>query len=179
MTEYSTDLKIEVAKQYLSGKYSYSTLAQMYGIKSLSNIRVWTAKAKAQGLESLRVTHQYKSYSPDEKLAVVDYYRTHDVGVHIVAAKFKISPSQVCSWNKRFEEDGASGLRRKRKGRKPTVTKKSHKNKQDKLSPTEKERLIQENIHLREELYHAQMKLDIAKKFEALLREEDQSTKHK
>ncbi len=168
MTKYSTEFRIEVVQAYLSGKYSYRYLASHYKIPSNRTIREWVALARAQGLESLQRAKHKRTYSFEEKLAVVDYYQTHDEGIAKVAAHFAINPAQVSVWSRIFNEVGPAGLRPRPKGRKSSMTQRKRQDDGDKLTPNEKDKLVQENMRLRKELYQTQMERDILKKLRAV-----------
>lgn len=167
MTKYSGEFKVNVVEEYQLGRSSYKTLGLKYQIHS-SMIKKWVSLSEAQGLEALQVKHRHQEHSLDDKLAVVDYYQTHDMGINKVAAKFDLNPSQVLVWTRIFNEQGAVGLRPKRKGRPSAMPKKSTHKDSDKLTPTEKEALIQENMQLRAELHQAQMERDFLKKLRAV-----------
>ena len=167
MTKYSGSFKVDVVNEYNLEHVPYKTLSQKYHIVH-SVIQEWVALADAQGLEALQDKHGHKTYSLEEKLAVVDYYQTHEQGVSKVGAKFNLSPSQVTAWTKIFMEHGAAGLRPKRKGRPSTMAKKNVKKNVEKLAPTEKEKLLQENIRLRAELHEAQLERDFLKKLRSV-----------
>ena len=168
MTKYSSELRIEVVQAYLSGKYSYSYLANHYKIPSEMPIHTWVALARAQGLEALQRAKHKHLYSLEEKLAVVDYYQTHDEGIAKVAAHFAINPSQVSVWSRIFNELGAAGLHPRPKGRRSSMTQRKREDNSEKLSPNEKDKLVQENMRLRKELYQTQMERDILKKLRAV-----------
>jgi transposase len=178
MTKYSTEFKIEVVQAYLSGKYSYASLADRYQIPNPNQIYTWVRRARSQGLETLQKKKHHRSYTLEKKLAVVDYYQTHDEGVSQVAIKFDINPSQVTVWSRIFNESGAAGLRPRPKGRRPTMIKKKSK-KTEELTPTEKEQLVQENMHLRKELYKTKMERDILKELGAISKNKRQERKPK
>jgi len=167
MTKYSEAFKIAVVQEYQLRTASFQTLGQKYHIVP-SMIKKWVYLAKEQGVEALKVKRQHQEYSLDEKLAVVDYYQTHELGQFKVAAKFNISPSQVAAWTRIFNEQGAIGLRPKRKGRPSTMPKKTTPKNLDKMTPTEKEKLIEENVKLRAELHQAKMERDFLKKLRAV-----------
>ncbi|CAH1706599.1 protein of unknown function [Lactobacillus delbrueckii subsp. delbrueckii] len=96
MTKYSSELKVQIASDYLYGRDSYNGLSQKHNIAA-SIIRTWVKAAELNGLESLKVKRTKREYSVDFKLDVVSYYLKSDVGRNMVAAKFNISPSQVYS----------------------------------------------------------------------------------
>ena len=94
MTKYSSELKVQVASDYLNDRGSYNGLSKKYNITP-SLIRTWVKAVELNGLESLKVKRTKREYSVDFKLDVVSYYLKSDEGRNLVAAKFNISPSQV------------------------------------------------------------------------------------
>ena len=126
MTKYSSELKIQVASDYLNGRGSYNGLSKKYNITP-SIIRTWVNTAELNGLESLKVKRIKRKYSVDFKLDVVSYYLKSDEGRNLVAAKFNISPSQVYSWTKKFQQGGPEALLPVKKGRPAKMSKKSKK----------------------------------------------------
>lgn len=178
MTKYSTEFKIEVVQAYLSGKYSYASLADLYQIPDSRQIGDWVRRARSQGLETLQKKKSHRSFTLDKKLAVVDYYQTHDESLRQVAIKFDIYPSQLSIWSRTFNESGAAGLRPRPQGGQPTMVKKKS-NKTEKLTPTEKEQLIQENMRLRKELYRTKMERDILKELGVISMNKRQERKPK
>ena len=91
--------------------------------------------AELNGLESLKVKRTKRKYSVGFKLDVVSYYLKSDEGRNLVAAKFNISPSQVYSWTKKFQQGGPEALLPVNKGmskksKKSKKTKKAKRNKQ-------------------------------------------------
>ncbi|WP_157660273.1 IS3 family transposase [Lactobacillus delbrueckii] len=131
MTKYSSELKVQIASDYLYGRDSYNGLSQKYNIAA-SIIRTWVKAAELNGLESLKVKRTKREYSVDFKLDVVSYYLKSDVGRNLVAAKFNISPSQVYSWTKKFQRGGPDALLPVKKGRPAKMPKKTEKAKRNK-----------------------------------------------
>ena len=134
MTKYSSELKMQVASDYLNGRGSYNGLSKKYNITP-SLIRTWVNTAELNGLESLKVKRTKRKYSVGFKLDVVSYYLKSDEGRNLVAAKFNISPSQVYSWTKKFQQGGPEALLPVNKGmskksKKSKKTKKAKRNKQ-------------------------------------------------
>ena len=133
MTKYSSELKI--ASDYLNGRGSYNGLSKKYNITP-SIIRTWVNTAELNGLESLKVKRTKREYSVDFKLDVVNYYLKSDEGRNLVAAKFNISPSQVYSWTKKFQQGGPEALLPVKKGRPAKMPKKTKKAKRNKQTET-------------------------------------------
>ena len=108
-------------------------------------------------------------YSVDFKLDVVNYYLKSDEGRNLVAAKFNISPSQVYSWTKKFQQGGPEALLPVKKGRPAKMPKKSKKVKRNKQTETltdkqKYEAILQEKDAKIKEL---ELELIIAKKVAA------------
>jgi transposase len=168
MTKYSSELKVQVASDYLNGRGSYNGLSKKYNITP-SLIRTWVKAAELNDLESLKVKRTKREYSVDFKLDVVSYYLKSDEGRNLVAAKFNISPSQVHSWTKKFQRGGPEALLPVKKGRPakmPKKTKKAEKAKHNKQTETltdkqKYEAILQEKDAKIEEL---KLELIIAKK---------------
>lgn len=153
MIKYSSELKLQFVQDYLSGHVSYRTLCTKYGISSMTPVWGWVKQARVHGLESLQRKRTKTVYSLEQKLAVVDYYKTSGAGVASVAAHFGISASQVTVWVKIFKTAGVAGLRPKPRGGRSTVKNKQPKQIKKKLEPSEKEAYKQEILKLRGELY--------------------------
>ncbi|KJY64063.1 Insertion element IS1223 uncharacterized 20.7 kDa protein [Lactobacillus helsingborgensis] len=134
MTKYSTALKMEICSKYLSHQTSLAKLEREYGIDH-TEIRAWAERARKHGLAALKVTHTRQTYLPEFKLNVVRFYHEHHMGIHKVAAVFKLNSSQVQAWLKLYQAEGYAGLFPKPKGRPPTMTKKKR---QKKLKPAKK-----------------------------------------
>ena len=133
MTRYSSELQI--ASDYLNGRGSYNGLSKKYNITP-SIIRTWVNTAELNGLESLKVKRTKREYSVSFKLDVVSYYLKSDEGRNLVAAKFNISPSQVYSWTKKFQQGGPEALLPVKKGRPAKMPKKTKKAKRNKQTET-------------------------------------------
>ena len=167
MTKYSSEFKVKVVQEYLSGRVSYNSLCTKYSIPSTKPVREWVKQAQVHGLESLQRKHTKTFYSLEQKLAVVDYYQTSGAGVVSAAAHFGINASQVAVWTKIFKTEGVAGLRPKPRGRRSTVRHKKPKQVK-KLELSEKEAYQQEILKLRGELYHTRMERDFLKKLGAV-----------
>ena len=84
MTKYSSELKVQIASDYLNGRGSYNGLSKKYNIAA-SIIRTWVKADELNGLESLKVKRTKREYSVDFKLDVVSYYLKSDEGHNLVA----------------------------------------------------------------------------------------------
>lgn len=168
MTKYSSSFKIRLVKEYQTGVISIKGLAKKYHIPSDAQLHVWINQAEAHGLNSLKVKQNKYNYSQDFKLGVVNYVKTNEVSRMQTAAHFGISPSQVNSWVRKFQEMGAAGLRDRPRGR-PSQLKKAKKKKViKKLNPTKEEKYKEEIIQLKAQLHDTEMDRDILKVLTAL-----------
>ena len=178
MTKYSTEFKVKVVKAYFNGDGSFEYLAKKFNMANSSAIKRWVDLTREQGYSSLQVSHRRNNYTADFKLKVVTYYRTHEVGGEKVAAKFKLHPSQVYSWYRRYQKEGIIGLRPKPKSR-PVRDMNKQKNKRNlnQLSMTKEEQYKQKIADLQAKLAYAKMENDILKKLQAL-RQQEEKDKH-
>ena len=168
MTKYSSELKIQVASDYLNGRGSYNGLSKKYNITP-SIIRTWVNTAELNGLESLKVKRTKREYSVDFKLDVVSYYLKSDEGRNLVAAKFNISPSQVYSWTKKFQQGGPEALLPVKKGRPAKMPKKTKKAKRKKQTETltDKQKYEAKLLEKDARIKELELELIIAKKVAA------------
>ena len=168
MTKYSSELKIQVASDYLNDRGSYNGLSKKYNITP-SIIRTWVNTAELNGLESLKVKRTKREYSVDFKLDVVSYYLKSDEGRNLVAAKFNISPSQVYSWTKKFQQGGPEALLPVKKGRPAKMPKKTKKAKSNKQTETltDKQKYEAKLLEKDAKIKELELELIIAKKVAA------------
>ena len=168
MTKYSSELKIQVASDYLNGRGSYNGLSKKYNITP-SIIRTWVNTAELNGLESLKVKLTKREYSVDFKLDVVSYYLKSDEGRNLVAAKFNISPSQVHSWTKKFQQGGPEALLPVKKGRPAKMPKKTKNAKRNKQigTLTDKQKYEAKLLEKDARIKELELELIIAKKVAA------------
>lgn len=165
MTKYSSELKIQVASDYLNGRGSYNGLSKKYNITP-SIIRTWVNTAELNGLESLKVKRTKREYSVDFKLDVVSYYLKSDEGRNLVAAKFNISPY---SWTKKFQRGGPEALLPVKKGRPAKMPKKTKKAKRNKQTETltDKQKYEAKLLEKDAKIKELELELIIAKKVAA------------
>ena len=168
MTKYSSELKIQVASDYLNGRGSYNGLSKKYNITP-SIIRTWVNTAELNGLESLKVKRTKREHSVDFKLDVVSYYLKSDEGRNLVAAKFNISPSQVHSWTKKFQQGGPEALLPVKKGKPTKMPKKTKKAKRNKQTETltDKQKYEAKLLEKDTKIKELELELIIAKKVAA------------
>ena len=112
-------------------------------------------------IENLRITirnrrsiwqKQRRKTTFEERKEIVDYCINHNRNYKNTAAKFDVSYSQVYSWVKKYDTDGADGLT-DRRGRHKTDA-----------EVDELERLRRENLRLKRQLEEKDMVVELLKK---------------
>ena len=114
MSKYHTQFKLSVVQEYLShgGKKRISI---RHGINP-SDVVKWALAYQTHGLASLE-QREYRQYTPEFKLEVLQYMQDHQVSVSPTAAHFNIaSPSTIVVWQRLYNEGGITALQPKRKG---------------------------------------------------------------
>ena len=92
MAKYSPELKAEIISKYNQGMATSIQLAREYNLNS-GVIRSWIQTYRLQG--KIRRSRNKRIFDTDFKLAVIDYYQTHEVTIAEVAARFDLLPGQV------------------------------------------------------------------------------------
>lgn len=114
---YSKELKIQVIKEYLEGKYSTCDLANKYNISSDEIVRQWVLKYN-NGIE-------IKDYNPKgdvytmksrkttfkERLEIVNYVLANNFNYKGAADKYSVSYASVYQWVKKYNEFGEDSLK--------------------------------------------------------------------
>ncbi len=72
MSKYSPEEKMQIAEMYLSGKYSYGSLARIYGVQ-LSTIRLWVANYESLGAKAFEPGAWTRRSSTEKEEAVLFY----------------------------------------------------------------------------------------------------------
>ncbi len=168
MSKYSYQFKIRAVQDYLNKSHDYSVVCHKYGIPSDHNLIGWVQEVQAHGYESLAPKRSHHSYSLDFKLQVITYYRTHELSIDKVAAKFNLNRTQVYSWYRKYKKEGIVGLKPKPKGRPTKTMNKRKMKKKPKIKPTKEEQYKQRIADLEAKLADQEMEIDILKKLRAL-----------
>lgn len=115
-------------EEYLNGKSGCTNIAKKYGIHK-STFTEYVRRAKAEGIDSLRISNKNKKYSKATKLAAVEDYLAGKGSQSEICEKYKITKkSTLQKWikcynsGKDFKEHSRSerGITMK-KGRKTTL----------------------------------------------------------
>ena len=122
---YTTKLKMEIVRRYLTGDIGLSVLANEYQVTD-NDIQKWVAAYQEHGIAGLCTT--YGSYSGDFKLSVIEYIMSNNASIRKAAAHFNIaSYTTIGKWKRIYEEYGKEALYEDRRGRgkksKPTPIK--------------------------------------------------------
>lgn len=177
MSKYSYQFKVRAVQDYFNKSHDYSLVYQKYGISSNHSLMAWVQDVQACGYESLAPKRSHRIYSLDYKLQVITYYRTHELSIDKVAAKFNLNRTQVYSWYRKYKNEGIVGLRSKPKGR-PAKTMNKHKTiNKYKIKPTKEEQYRQKIADLEAKIADQEMEIDILKKLQAL-RQQHGKNKH-
>lgn len=124
----TNEQRISTVEEYLNGKNSSTNIAKKYGIHE-STFMEYVRRAKAEGVDSLRVGSKNKKYSKATKIAAVEDYLAGKGSQSEICAKYKISARKTLqTWikwynsGKDFKEHSRSerGVTMK-KGRKTTL----------------------------------------------------------
>lgn len=167
MTKYSNEFKIKLVSEYFTHQNSMSGLSKEYNVSS-HVIQTWIHQAEENGLESLKIKHKKRNYSPEFKLNVVRYYLNNpNFGIIPVAAKFNINSSQVYSWVNKFEKEGLAGLLPKQKGRPSKMPKKTKNKLSEKIKLSEKQKYEEKIIKQEAEIERLKLENLILKKVAA------------
>lgn len=151
MAKYSYEFKLNVVQEYLGNKGGYRYLAKKHGIKTDQQVRKWVNAYQQFGVEGLLRKQKNRHYSFQAKLNAIELYQTSELSYREIANQIGLNnPALIASWMKKFREDGADGLSKK-KGRPPKMaTQKKKKSVQDNL--TQLENLEKENRMLKIEI---------------------------
>ncbi len=162
---YSKEFKMKVVEEYVRGDGSSIDLGIKYDISS-GLLRKW--------IRMYNANRELKDYNPkqevymaearrkttlEERKEIVDYCINHNRNYKKTAAKFDISYSQVYSWVKKYDTDGADGLTNRRGCHKTDA------------EVDELERLKRENLRLKRQLEEKDMVVELLKKSERIRRD--------
>lgn len=155
---YSKEFKMKVVEEYVRGDGSSIDLGIKYDISS-GLLRKW--------IRMYNANRELKDYNPkqevymaearrkttlEERKEIVDYRINHNRNYKNTAAKFDVSYSQVYSWVKKYDTDGADGLTDRRGCHKTDA------------EVDELERLKRENLRLKRQLEEKDMVVELLKK---------------
>ena len=122
MTKYSDEFRVAAIRKILDGNSINGVAKELFIPSPL--LRRWINHYYEGGTEQL--FHKNRKYSPEFKKDVVEYKWEHELSLMQTIALFKIPDmSIVLCWEKKYLEEGFSGLLPKKKGRPSKMPKKS------------------------------------------------------
>ena len=154
MAKYSDEFKLQVVKEYLTGKIGLKRLAKKYSIPSNTAIRTWVAAYKAYGNNGIKRKRNKEVYPVQFKVDVLHFMKQTGASYQETAIQFKMNnPRLIAKWNQKFLKEGIEGLQEKAKGR-PSMSKKPKAS----LAKKEKEMSREEQLERENEL----LRLEVA-----------------
>lgn len=179
MSKYSPEFKVTLVSEYLAGQSS-SELNRHYHVPQ-RQIQKWVQMFRMNGPQALQRRRRKRSFTLDFKLAVINYYQTHEESLAEVGTKFNLLPSQIGLWIRAFQSDGIEALKPHQKGRPPKVHKKQHNQKHWRhlSEKNEVDRLKEELAKKNQELHETKLELEITKKSLSLFGPSKHVPKHK
>lgn len=172
MAKHSEGLKLEVVREYLSGRCGTKTLAHRYGLHH-ETVRCWIAAYKQHGVGGLRPKYSY--YDAQFKHSVLECMQREELSIAQVAARFNIRSTRcVREWERQYHEGGIDALAPRRRGRPPTMPAAEPPKTTEEAAPDTRtrEQLLKENESLRAEVAYL-------KKFDALLKAKKRAAQKK
>ena len=156
---YSSEFKIEMVRKYINGEGSVTDLCARYGIPAHVTLQNWislyNANRELRDYDPKREVYMAEARRKttlEERKEIVDYCINHNRNYKNTAAKFDVSYSQVYSWVKKYDTDGADGLTDRRGCHKTDA------------EVDELERLKRENLRLKRQLEEKDMVVELLKK---------------
>ena len=115
MAKYTTQFKLEVAQQYLTGEIGFKSLAKQHGI-NYGQVRRWVSLYKIHGVCGLEKKHT--AYSAQQKLAILQHMWDNELSSGQCAAVFNIrSPGSIPDWERCYHSGGIDALAPRPRGR--------------------------------------------------------------
>ena len=125
----------------MTGDIGLKALGEVHGV-GFSQVKRWVSLYQAHG--EMGLTKKYTSYSPQQKLAVLQHMWANELSYVQAATRFNIrSPSVIPAWERFFHSGGISALTSKPRGRPKKIPE---------SMPTEAQVLTNGDTRTREEL---------------------------
>ena len=122
MTKYSDAFRVAAISKILAGNSINGVAKELFISRAI--LGRWINHYYEGGTEQL--LHKTRKYSPEFKKDVIEYKWEHGLSLPQTIAQFKIpSDSIVLQWERKYLEEGFSGLLPKKKGRPSKMPKKS------------------------------------------------------
>ena len=152
MSKYSYEEKLAAVELVVNEGLSTYEAAKVSGIPRTPILR-WVERYKQFGPEGLLIKHG--SYDGAFKVSVIEYMHDNNLSLFQTAAKFGVpNDATVGKWERIYYEEGAQGLYRDNRGRKPKMSsdkprKKKHNKETEEDLIAEVQRLRMENEYLK------------------------------
>ena len=162
--EYSAEIKLQAAREYIEGKGSLRTIAAKYGLHSKITLRNWIKVYNSGGDFSQKTSggsrmKTGRKTTQEERIAIAKECLENECNYEETAQKHNVSYQQVYSWTKKFKKLGIAGLEDRR-----------GKRTEDQEPRTAEEEMKIRIAQLEHELYMTKMERDLLKKLDELER---------
>lgn len=171
---YSSEFKLMVVEEYLSGATSYNLLAIKHKIPSSRQIRNWVkmyngyeGNLKAYKPIGGIIMTKGRKTSFEERIEIVEDCLKNGENYIVTAEKFKVSYNQIYSWLNKYKTQGVSALKDNR-GKGKAIE-----------DMDEIEKLQAENKLLRAKLARLEMEDDLKKKLQEVQMRLESNTRKK
>lgn len=162
--KYDYAFKLRCVEEVLKKHHSTNSVAIANGVDP-RGLSKWISFYTKYGTEGLLSRPKNQNYSLDFKLKVIKAMEKKSISLAEACVTFNIPTASIIrNWQRKFREDGLTGLQSKPIGRPKTMDFKRKKRKSDKPL-TREEELLRENEYLRAEN-------ELLKKFNALVQAE-------
>lgn len=162
--KYNYEFKLRCVEEVLKGHQSVSSVAKETGVDP-RGLSCWINVYIKYGKEGLLPRQKNTNYSVNFKLKVLQSIQNKSISLKEACLTFNIPTiSTIISWQRKYQDEGLSGLKHKPKGRPISMNFKRKPRKTNKPL-TREEELLKELEYLRAEN-------EILKKFNALVQAE-------
>jgi transposase len=115
MTKYDEGFKLEVVREYLSGRAGHKRVAQLRNVPP-TRLATWAKLYLAHGADGLK--KKFSHYSAEFKLTVIQRMRADALSFGQVAALFNIRDAGcIGRWERCYDEGGLEALAPRKRGR--------------------------------------------------------------
>lgn len=120
-SKHTVDQKLAALKMVAEAEYTLTEICSLYSI-SEPTLKSWTIKYETEGIEGLKLSKTWKSYSKELKNLAVRDFLEHRLTIFEVLEKYQISSNSVL-WKWIHKYTSHSELKDSRKGMSKTMTK--------------------------------------------------------
>lgn len=89
-SKFSNEVKIQASKDYEDGKLSLKSIAKEIGANR-ETVRRWYLRYREHGCSAFEISNEYRIYSKDFKLSVVEEYTSGKYSMADLTAKHNIA----------------------------------------------------------------------------------------